>query len=102
MDFILGLPMTHMNYDSMMVVVDRFSKMAHFVACKKKSDASEIVAFFFREVVMLHGLPRSITLDRDTRFHGNFWRTLWKSLHSNFLYGSTYHPQTYGKTEVVN
>jgi hypothetical protein len=52
--------------------------------------------------VRLHGLPRNIVLDRDTRFLGHFWKTLWKNLGTNVSYSSTYHPQTDGKTEVVN
>jgi hypothetical protein len=57
---------------------------------------------FFREVVRLHGLTRRIVLDRDTKFVGNFWRTLWKRLGMNLSFISAYHPQTDGQTEVVN
>jgi hypothetical protein len=102
MDFVLGLPRTQKCTDSIYVVIYRFSKMAHFIACTKTSDATNIANVFFKRVIRLHGLPKSIISNRDTKSVGHFWRTLWKTLGTNLNFSSAYHPKTDGKKEVVN
>ncbi|MCO5549058.1 hypothetical protein L7F22_002524 [Adiantum nelumboides] len=102
MDFITTLPRTTKGNAQILVIVDRFSKMSHFIPCKKAASAPNIASLFVQHIFRIHGLPRSIISDRDPKFTGHFWTSLFKSLGTNLLFSSAYHPQTDGQTERVN
>jgi hypothetical protein len=84
------------------VVIDHFSNMAHFIPRHKSDNASHVAELFFTEIIHLHGVPNTIVSDRDAKFLGHFWRTLWFKLGIKLLFFTTYHPQTDGQSEVIN
>lgn len=100
MDFVIGLPHTQMGFDSIFLMVDRFSKIAHFIPYKKTTDVVHIVQLFFHEIYRIHGLPLSIVSNHDLRFMSHFGRSLWKLLRTTLDMSSVYHPKSDGQTEI--
>jgi len=101
MDFVVGLPECE-GFDAVWVVVDRLSKMRHFIPCHTTIDAVGLARLFLREVVRLHGLPRSIVSDRGPQFASTFWGQICSRLGIDRRMSTAFHPQTDGQTERMN
>jgi hypothetical protein len=99
MDFITGLPTSNKQNDAIMVVVDKLSKSAHFIPVRSTCKAIDIAQVFMKEIFRLHGMPKEIVSDRDTKFTSNFWKSLMAGLETKLLFSTAYHPQTDGQTE---
>ena len=94
MDFMSSLPTTKHGHDCVYVVVDRFSKMEILVAYRKEISIEETTKLFFEHVWVHFGLPKTIILDRDTRFLSKFWSSLWAMMDTKLAKSTTFHPQT--------
>jgi hypothetical protein len=101
MDFMVSLSPSR-GFDAIMVVVDLFSKMAHFIPTKDSAMAQEMGRLFFTHMFKHHGLPKDIVLDRNPKFTSKFWRALWKQMGLEFKMSTSFRPQTDGKTKRVN
>lgn len=101
MDFIEGLPNSH-NKIVIMVVIDKFSKYAHFLPLAHPFTALQVAQCYLNQVYKLHGLPTAIISDRDRIFASSVWQELFRLSDTKLLMSSSYHPQTNGQTERLN
>jgi hypothetical protein len=102
MDFIVGLPKTAKGYDSVWVIVDRLTKIAHFLLVKTIHPVTVYAQLYIARILSLHGILKTTVSDRGPQFISKFWEELHKSLGTKLLHSSTYHLQTSGQTERVN
>jgi hypothetical protein len=101
LNFIESLPKS-ISYNYILVVVDKFSKYAHFLPLSHPFTALQVAVIFLNNVFKLHGLPTAMVSDRDKVFTSNIWQELFKLLGIDLRMSSAYHPQTDGQTERVN
>jgi hypothetical protein len=92
-NFIVKLPKTSRGNDSILVFVDKLTKMVHFVACKEKTSARELAQLYIDHVFRLHGLSREFITDRDPRFRSAFWQGVTELLGRTVM-SSSFHPQS--------
>ena len=102
MDFVNGLPKTLKGNDSIWVIVDRLTKVAHFIPVRTKYSGDKLAQLYVDNIVKLHGVPSRIVSDRGTQFTSKFWKSLHEAMGTKLDFSSAYHPQTDGQTERVN
>ncbi len=102
MDFIVGLPRTQRGNDSIWVIVDRLTKVAHFIPVKAKFRGDKYAELYIQHILILHGVPSRIVSDRGPQFTSYFWKSLHNALGTTLDFSTAYHPQTDGQTERVN
>jgi hypothetical protein len=96
MDFITRLPTTQKGNDSIWLIVDRLTKSVHFIPVKISYRPPEYADLYIAQIVRLHGIPKTIVLDRGPQFIAHFWEHLYKGLGTSLFHSTTYHPQTSG------
>jgi hypothetical protein len=96
MDFIVGLPCTRTSYNSIWVVVDRLTKVSHFIPMKTTYTGATLAELYMSQIVYFHSVPKKIVLDRGTQFTSHFMQQLHEALGTHLNFNSAYHPQTDG------
>jgi hypothetical protein len=102
MDFIMGLPRAQSGYDSIWVIVDQLTKVAHFIPVKITYFGPQLAELYILRIVYLHGVPKKIMSDGGTQFTLRFWERLHETLDTQLRFSFAYHPQPDGQTERVN
>ena len=102
MDFIGPLPTTQSGYDGILVIVDTLTKAVTLEPIKFTFGAIQIAEIFFKRIISRQGLPIKIISDRDPRFSGEFWKTIFSLVGTEVALSTAYHPQSDGQTERSN
>jgi hypothetical protein len=102
MDFIVGLPRTRDGYDSIWVIIDILTKVAHFILVKTTYSGAQLVELYMSRVVCLHRVPKKIVSARGTLFTSRFWKRLHGSMDTKLIFSSAYHSQIDGQPESTN
>jgi transposase InsO family protein len=102
MDFVVGLSLTSHRHNSILVIVDKLIKSAHFILVRDTYDVTDVARVFVNEVVHLHGIPKNIVSDRDSKFTSRFWTSLQSTLGTQLNLSTAYHPEIDGQTKRVN
>jgi len=100
-DFITDLPKSEGD-DTILIVIDRLTKMAHFLPCMREIDERQFLELFMREIFGLHGLPKDIITDRGSTSTSDLWKETTKQLGIEQRMSTAFHPQTDGPTERTN
>jgi hypothetical protein len=101
MYFIVGLPRTQAGYDSIWVIVDRLTKVAHFNPVKTTYSGAKLAELYMSRIICLHGVLKKIVSDRGSQFTSKFWEKLHDSMDTKLNFRSAYHPQMDGQTESL-
>ncbi|GJP50397.1 hypothetical protein CLOM_g9523 [Closterium sp. NIES-68] len=102
LDFITALQTTTSDHDAILVVIDKFSKMGHFISIHTTARTEETAQLFVCYIISQHGIPTTLISDRDPKFTSNVWKELMSLLGTKLAMSSAYHPQTNGQTERHN
>jgi transposase InsO family protein len=102
MDFSVGLPCTFARYDSIWVIVDKLTKVAHFIPVRTNYTGAKLAELYMARIVCLHGVPKKIVSDRGSEFTSWFWHKFNECLDTKLNFSAAYHPQTDGQTERTN
>jgi hypothetical protein len=102
MDFIVGLPRTPVGYDSIWVIVDRLTKVAHFIPMRTNYTGAKLAELYMTRIVCLHGVPKKIVSDQGSQFTSRFWKKLHECMDTQLNFSWAYRPQADGQTERTN
>ena len=102
MDFITGFPKSQKGNNAIWVVVDRLSKVAHFLPVREDITATQLADLYISRILVLHGIPKKIISDRGSLFTSKFWTSFQQAMGTHVNFTTAFHPQGDGQVERVN